>query len=69
MVKDQFVLGRDIIVAPVLEQGARSRSVALPPGTWQDENGETYKGGQTITIEVPLERLPYFSLIKDRQVK
>ena len=59
-VKDQFVLGNKIIVAPVIEKGARSRKVILPSGTWKDEKGKKYKGGKTITIEVPLERLPYF---------
>lgn len=60
MVKDQFVLGNDIIVAPVVEKGVRSRKVILPIGTWQAEDGVKYSGGQTIEVSVPLERLPYF---------
>ena len=64
-IKDQFVLGNDIIVAPVLEKGARSRKVILPKGKWIDENGKTFKGGKdAIEIDVPLERLPYFKKIK-----
>jgi alpha-glucosidase len=62
-VKDQFVLGDDMIVAPVVEKGARSRSVILPDGKWQDELGQNYAGGQTLEIDVPLERLPYFKLV------
>lgn len=64
MVKDQFVLGHDIIVAPVVEKGARSRSVILPAGTWKDERGDVYTGGTSVEIDVPLKRLPYFELVK-----
>jgi alpha-glucosidase (family GH31 glycosyl hydrolase) len=60
-IKDQFLLGDDILVAPVLEKGARSRSVVLPPGKWKCEKGHVFDGGQTIEIQVPLERLPYFT--------
>jgi alpha-glucosidase (family GH31 glycosyl hydrolase) len=59
-IKDQFVLGDDTIVAPVFVKGARSRSVVLPPGEWVAENGKVHSGGAPITIDVPLERLPYF---------
>ncbi len=64
MIKDQFVLGSDIIVAPVVEKGVRSRKVVLPKGTWQAEDGVIYRGGKTIEITVPLERLPYFRKTK-----
>ena len=40
------------------------RDVRLPKGTWRDEQGKKYKGGKTYRISVPLERLPYFELIK-----
>jgi len=60
LIKDQFVLGNDIIVAPVVEKGVRSRKVVLPIGTWQAEDGVKYSGGRTIEVSVPLERLPYF---------
>lgn len=60
LIKDQFVLGNDIIVAPVVVKGARSRKVTLPKGKWQAEDGKKYDGGKTVEITVPLERLPYF---------
>jgi len=63
-ITDQFVLGDDIIVAPVVEKGAKARKIVLPKGTWKAEDGNTYKGGKTIEILVPLERLPYFRKIK-----
>ncbi len=59
-IKDQFVLGNDIIVAPVLENGARSRTVVLPKGDWKAEDGTIHKGGMSVKTEVPLQRLPYF---------
>lgn len=63
-IKDQFVLGSDIIVAPVMEEGVRYRKVVLPKGKWVDEMGKRYKGGKVIEINVPLERLPYFERSK-----
>jgi alpha-glucosidase len=62
-IADQFVLGDDIIVAPVVKKGARSRKVVLPAGEWKAENGIRYADGQTIQIDVPLERLPYFTRV------
>lgn len=59
-INDQFMLGDDIIVAPVVEKSARSRKVILPEGKWKCEKGEMYTGGKTIEIKVPLKRLPYF---------
>ncbi len=63
-ITDQFVLGNDIIVAPVVEKGAQARIVVLPKGNWKAEDGKTYKGGKSVEIIVPLERLPYFRKIK-----
>jgi len=60
LVKDQFMLGDNILVAPVVEKGARSRKVVLPKGTWKSDIGEMIAGGKTIEINAPLERLPYF---------
>ncbi len=59
---DQFMFGPDILVAPVLELGSRSRSVYLPVGTdWQEvATGQTFEGGQTLEVAAPLERIPVF---------
>lgn len=64
-IKDQFMLGDDILVAPVVEKGARSRKLILPEGKWKSEEGDLLDGGKTIDIKVPLERLPYFTRISD----
>ncbi|MDH5399979.1 MAG: hypothetical protein OEX02_17650, partial [Cyclobacteriaceae bacterium] len=64
LIKDQFMLGDDILVAPVVKKGQYQRNVVLPKGKWKSDDGKTYKGGKDISIEVPLERLPYFRRIK-----
>lgn len=62
-IKDQFMLGDKFMIAPVVTKEDK-RSVVLPKGKWKDDLGKTYNGGQTIQIEVPLSRLPYFEKIK-----
>ena len=57
---DQYMLGAEILVAPVMD-ASLSRSVKLPKGKWQDENGKVYKGGKAYVIDVPLDRLPRFT--------
>ena len=61
---DQYLLGRNMIIAPMLEKDKNTRSVVLPKGKWLSDDGKTYKGGKTYQINVPLDRLPYFELIK-----
>ena len=60
--KDQFMLGDRYLVAPAVTP-ENTRRVVLPKGNWRDESGKVYKGGQTITIEAGMERLPYFEKI------
>lgn len=58
---DQFLLGRDILVAPVLRQGATARSVYLPNDVWFDFwTGERFQGGTHIAAETPPELIPVF---------
>jgi len=58
---DQFMLGDKYLVAPMIIKGS-TRTVKLPKGNWVDELGKKYKGGKVVTIEVPLDRLPYFQI-------
>ena len=60
-ISDQFMLGENVLVAPMVEKGI-IRKVVLPNGNWKADDGIIYKGGKTIEIEVPLDRLPYFVL-------
>ena len=62
--KDQYMFGSRYLAAPVMEMGARSRSVYLPHGRWQDVDTQTiYEGGQCVTVDAPLERMPVFERI------
>jgi len=63
LVKDQFVLGNTIIVAPVIKKGERSRAVLLPQGKWKADDGNIYVGGKEVVIDVPLSRLPFFERV------
>jgi alpha-glucosidase (family GH31 glycosyl hydrolase) len=58
---DEYLWGRDILVAPVVEQGATARAVYLPRGDWWDFwTGERVKGGREITRAVDLETTPLY---------
>ncbi|HXY25482.1 MAG TPA: TIM-barrel domain-containing protein [Candidatus Acidoferrum sp.] len=58
---DEYLWGRDILVAPVVEAGAKSRNVYLPRGVWYDFwTGERQEGGREIIREVDLETLPLY---------
>lgn len=60
-VKDQFMLGDSLLVAPVVTPGT-SRTVTLPEGHWRADDGTEYESG-TYTLDAPLDRLPYFEKI------
>ncbi|MFT2690244.1 TIM-barrel domain-containing protein [Clavibacter zhangzhiyongii] len=59
---DQYMLGADVLVAPVLAAGARSRSVHLPAGTsWiEASTGARHAGGQRVIADAPLHVIPVF---------
>ena len=57
---DEFMMGTDLLVAPQLEKGAKTRTVVVPPGTWLADDGTTVVGPKTIAVETPLSRLPHF---------
>ncbi len=58
---DEFLLGEQLLVAPILRQGGVARSVYLPRGEWFDFwNGQKYPGGVHAAVEAPLERIPVF---------
>lgn len=58
---DQFLLGEQLLAAPVYRPGTTCRAVYLPAGTWIDYwSGQRYEGGRHILAEAPLERLPLY---------
>lgn len=61
-IKDAYLFGPDILVAPICHEKARSRQVYLPAGaSWvHAQSGQTYAGGQTYDVEAPIDTLPVF---------
>ncbi len=61
-VDDQYLWGRDIMVAPVLTPDTSSRRVVIPSGKWLDmaNPANIYNGGDTVTYATPLSVLPLF---------
>jgi alpha-glucosidase (family GH31 glycosyl hydrolase) len=59
-VRDQFMLGDDLMVAPVTVKGQDSRNVLIPPGDWTSDDGTHVAGPCATEIDVPLARLPRF---------
>lgn len=57
----QFLVGRQLLVAPVTAPGVALQKVYLPAGRWLElGTGEVFEGGRAVTVETPLERLPVF---------
>jgi alpha-D-xyloside xylohydrolase len=61
-IKDQYLFGHALMVAPVTSYGARERTVYFPAGAdWYDfDTGKRYAGGTTATVPAPLDRIPVF---------
>ena len=62
LVEDQYLLGPDLLAAPVLKEGQTSREVYFPKGAaWIDWwTGKRHEGGATAKVAAPLDRLPLF---------
>ena len=62
LIADQFMLGSDILVAPVIREGMRTRGIYLPADAeWVDWwTGATLESGKIHYLQVPLDRLPIF---------
>ncbi len=60
--EDVYMFGPDVLVAPVMELGARERTLYLPEGAeWKDAvSGNLYEGGRTVTVDAPLSVIPVF---------
>ena len=65
-IEDQYMLGENLLVAPVMQMGQRTRSVYLPEGPWQPiEGGAIIPGGRWIDADAPLDRMPVYRRIKE----
>ncbi len=61
-VDDQYLLGPDLLVAPVVEAGVTARQVYLPDGDWYDWHADELVGGRRfVTAATPMDRIPIFA--------
>jgi alpha-glucosidase (family GH31 glycosyl hydrolase) len=55
----EYLLGDELLVAPIVEPGVTERDVYLPQGGWVDLwTGDAHDGGRVVRCEAPLERIP-----------
>lgn len=60
-IDDEYILGRSLLVAPVVEAGADCRTVYLPAGAWRGFfDGAEYQGPCVVTVACPLHEIPVF---------
>ena len=60
-IDDQFAVGDDLVVAPVMFEGDRTRRAYLPRGQWVEWGmTEVIDGHQWVTVDAPLDKLPLF---------
>ena len=62
MINDQFMVGNDIVVAPIIEEGKTERDIYLPRGWWKDEIlAQVIRGGKWMRkYQVPLDKVAFF---------
>lgn len=63
LIEDQYLVGRDLLVAPVVTEAVTKRKVYFPKGdNWVDWwTGQVYEGGKEVEVAAPLDRLPLFA--------
>ncbi len=60
---DEFMVGDNLLISPVVTQGVNKKLVYLPEGSWVDyETGETHEGGQYFIKDAPIETCPIYVL-------
>ena len=66
-IQDQYLLGTELLVAPVLHEGVTARDAYLPDGTWVHVwTGDSYTGPTWVTVDSPIGEPPLFSKDVDR---
>jgi alpha-glucosidase len=61
-IDDEFLVGRDLLVAPVIDTGVTARQVYLPSGCWYDwHTGAVHAGRRFVVAETPVDRIPIYA--------
>ena len=63
LIDDEFLLGDDILVAPVVTPKTYKREVVFPCGRWEDEDGNVFSKGSYM-LDAPLDKLLWFRKVK-----
>ncbi len=59
-ITDEFMLGRDILVCPIVTKGTFSKNIIFPEGRWLDAEGNVYEGGTSHLVDTPIDKLAWF---------
>ncbi|KAM6930544.1 myogenesis-regulating glycosidase-like [Xenentodon cancila] len=64
-IDSQFLIGDDLMVAPVLEPGKQERDIYLPAGRWRSYKGEHFDKGPLYLTDYPvdLDEVAYFTWV------
>ncbi|MCL2867474.1 MAG: glycoside hydrolase family 31 protein, partial [Clostridia bacterium] len=64
-IEDEYMLGRDLLIAPIVTAGAQGRTVYLPEGEWYNFwTGKPVRGGAEYDAECGLDSIPVYTLNK-----
>ena len=63
-INDEFMLGTDILVCPVITKGTLKKAITFPTGVWRDEDGNSYNGNSVVELDTPVEKLLWFRRVK-----
>ncbi|WP_299524887.1 glycoside hydrolase family 31 protein [uncultured Lutibacter sp.] len=61
-IDDQFLLGKELLIAPVVKEGEINKNIYLPKGNWIDFNNpsKVYEGSSYISYKTPIDIIPMF---------
>lgn len=63
-IQDQYMFGSKYLAAPIFRLNQFSREVYLPTGQWKlTSTGQVLQGGQTVTVDAPIEYMPVFERV------
>lgn len=58
----QYMFGRELLVCPVVDEGATTARVYLPAGQWTDAwSGRSLAGGGWVEVPAPIDQVPVFA--------